>query len=122
MNFELSNALYDKISALVKYILPASGTLYFALAEIWNFPYPEQVVGTIVAITTFLGAVIGLSKSSWEKNPDGDLLIDESDPEKDIFSLQIPTDPNDLKKQDIMRLRIIKTDAPSVEERIDPVA
>lgn len=49
------------------YLLPALGTLYFALAGIWNFPYGEQVVGTITAVDTFLGVILGISTSQYNK-------------------------------------------------------
>jgi len=41
--------------------------LYFALAGIWNFPYGEQVVGTITAVDTFLGVILGISTSQYNK-------------------------------------------------------
>ena len=44
----MSNKTYDTLKWIAMYLLPALGTLYFALAGIWNFPYGEQVVGTIV--------------------------------------------------------------------------
>ena len=47
------------------YFLPALGTLYFALAGIWGLPYGEQLVGTITAIDTFLGVILGISKSKY---------------------------------------------------------
>jgi hypothetical protein len=48
-------------------LLPALGTLYFALAGIWGFPYGEQVVGTITAIDMFLGALLGISNMQYKK-------------------------------------------------------
>ena len=52
----LSNKAYDVLKWIALYLLPAAGTLYFALAGIWKFPYGEEVVGTITAIDTFLAA------------------------------------------------------------------
>lgn len=52
---------------IAQLVLPAIGTLYFALAEIWNFPYAEQIVGTITAIDAFLGTVLKLSSDSYYK-------------------------------------------------------
>ena len=49
------------------YFLPALGTLYFALAGIWGLHYGEQLVGTITAIDTFLGVILGISKSKYNK-------------------------------------------------------
>lgn len=53
------------------YLFPAAGTLYFALAGIWGLPYGEQIVGTITAIDTFLGVILGLSKSRYDKQIEG---------------------------------------------------
>lgn len=48
-------------------LLPAVGTLYFALAGIWGFPYGEEIVGTITAIDAFLGAILGISTYKYNK-------------------------------------------------------
>lgn len=65
----MSNKTYDILKWIAQYLLPALGTLYFALARIWNLPYGEQVVGTIAAVDTFLGVVLGISSSRYkEKN------------------------------------------------------
>ena len=63
----MSNKVYDVLKWIAMYLLPALGTLYFALAGIWNFPYAEEIVGTITAIDTFLGVVLGISNSSYKK-------------------------------------------------------
>lgn len=57
----MSNKVYDILKWIALVVLPALATLYFALAGIWGFPYGEQVVGTITAIDTFLGALLGIS-------------------------------------------------------------
>jgi len=62
-----SNKVYDVLKWIAQYFLPAVGTLYFTLASIWNFPYGEQVVGTITAMDTFLGVLLGLSSSQYRK-------------------------------------------------------
>lgn len=48
----MSNKTYDILKWIAMYLLPAAGTLYFALAGIWGLPYGEQVVGTITAVDT----------------------------------------------------------------------
>lgn len=64
---KLSNKVYDILKFIAQIFLPALGTLYFALAGIWNFPLAEQVVGTITAVDTFLGIILGLSTSNYNK-------------------------------------------------------
>ena len=63
----MSNKLYDALKMIAQVVLPASATLYFALAGIWDFPYGEEIVGTITAVDTFLGVVLGISSAQYKK-------------------------------------------------------
>lgn len=63
----MSNKTYDILKYIAQIVLPALGTLYFALSTIWGLPYGEQVVGTITAIDAFLGALLGISTAQWKK-------------------------------------------------------
>ena len=63
-----SNRTYDILKWIAQILLPALGTLYFALAGIWNLPYGEAIVGTITAVDTFLGCLLGVSSSMYNKN------------------------------------------------------
>ena len=67
----MSNKVYDALKWIAMYLLPALGTLYFALSGIWGLPYGEQIVGTITAIDTFLGVIIGISTTQYNKRVDG---------------------------------------------------
>ena len=71
----MSNKIYDVLKFIALIVLPAIGTLYFALAGIWGLPYGEQIVGTITAIDTFLGAILGISSAQYYKGgkDDGDM-------------------------------------------------
>lgn len=63
----MSNKVYDILKWVALVVLPATGTLYFALSSIWGLPYGEQIVGTITAIDTFLGALLGISSINYSK-------------------------------------------------------
>ena len=65
---KLSNKVYDILKWIAMYLLPALGTLYFALAGIWGFPFGEEVVGTLTALDTFLGVILGLSTAQYNKS------------------------------------------------------
>lgn len=65
--FGMPDKVYDILKAIAMIVLPALGTLYFALAGIWGWPYAEQIVGTITAIDTFLGVILGLSTAQYKK-------------------------------------------------------
>jgi len=64
---KLSNKTYDILKWIAQYLLPAAGTLYFSISQIWGLPYGEQVVGTITALDTFLGVLLGLSSNTYNK-------------------------------------------------------
>lgn len=67
MTLQLPDNVYDVLKWIVVLLLPAGGTLYTALANLWGFPYGDQIVGTILAIDTFLGTVLGISTLSYNK-------------------------------------------------------
>lgn len=64
----MSNNTYDKLKWIAQILLPALGTLYFALSKVWGLPYATEIVGTITAIDAFLGAVLGISTSQYNKS------------------------------------------------------
>jgi len=62
-----NSKIYDVLKWIALVVLPAIATLYFALSGIWGFPYGEQIVGTITAVDTFLGAILGISSINYNK-------------------------------------------------------
>lgn len=70
------NKVYDALKFIALIVLPALGTLYFALANIWGFPYGEQIVGTITAVDAFLGAILKISNDQFKKANE---ILDEED-------------------------------------------
>lgn len=71
----MSNKMYDILKYIAQIGLPAVGTLYYALSAIWGLPYGEQIVGTITAVDTFLGTLLMISSSAYNRkeNEDGDI-------------------------------------------------
>lgn len=63
----ISNKTYDILKWIAQYLLPAAGALYFALAKIWGLPFGTEVVGTIAAVDTFLGVILGISTATYSK-------------------------------------------------------
>ena len=86
---KLKDTTYDALKWIAMVLLPALGTLYFALAGIWNLPYSEQVVGTITALDTFLGLLLGISSSNYKGV--GTFVIDA---DNEQYSIRM--DPEDL--------------------------
>lgn len=62
-----SNKTYDVLKWIAQYFLPAVGALYLGLSKIWGFPNGEEVMGTIAALDTFLGVILGISSANYNK-------------------------------------------------------
>lgn len=97
---KLTNKTYDTLKWIAQLLLPALGTLYFALSSIWGLPYGEQVIGTITAVDVFLGAILGLSSASYQ----GDGVLDTTGEYRIKLYEPIDTVANDKK----VTLKVIK--------------
>ena len=81
---KLSNNTYDILKNIALVVLPALATLWLTLAGIWGFPYAEAIAGTITAIDVFLGALLKISSTQYQKEKFEGLdvlLFDEEDHE-----------------------------------------
>ena len=65
----MSNKMYDVLKWIAMVVLPALATLYFALAGIWGLPYGKEIVGTITAVDTFIGVILGISAMTFCSSP-----------------------------------------------------
>ena len=63
----MSNKMYDVLKWIALVVLPATAILYSSLAGIWGFPYAEQIPDTITAIDLFLGVILGISSTQYNK-------------------------------------------------------
>lgn len=98
----VSDRFYTLLRRLVEYVLPGSSALYLALAEIWGLPYATEVVGTIAAVTVFLGIFVGFSRKVYNESDaayDGTMIVDTRDPMKDNVQLDISSAPQNLMAQ-----------------------
>ena len=77
---KLTNKAYDVLKFIAQILLPALGTLYFALAKIWEFPYAAEIVGTISAVDAFLGALLGISTANYNREQ-AEVLKEQPDAE-----------------------------------------
>ena len=103
MRLKLSDETYDFLNSFVRYVLPAFGTLYFTLAAIWELPYADEVVRTIIALATFFGLVIALARKDWKA--DGSLVVDD-DAELHTFGFDDDVRLEDLKDNQIVTLKV----------------
>lgn len=64
---KMSNKVYDILKWIALIVLPAIGTMYFTLSNIWGLPYGEEVVGTLASVEVFVGAVLQISNANYKK-------------------------------------------------------
>lgn len=63
--------LNDKTYTILKWIaiiaIPACEGLWITLASIWKLPYAMEIGGTLAAIGTAIGALLGISAVKYNK-------------------------------------------------------
>ena len=74
---KLSNETYDLLKWVAQILLPALGTLYFALSKIWGLPYGVEITGTFSALDAFLGVCLGISSDNYHKNKNDGSSMDD---------------------------------------------
>lgn len=95
---KVKNGTYNFLKFVALVVLPAAATGYFALAGIWHLQHTEQIIGTISAVDTFLGAMLHVSTKSYSPATNGALKVDLSDPAKETYTLDVTTPLEDIKK------------------------
>lgn len=107
----LSNKVYQVLKWIAQIFMPALATLYFALASLWGLPNVNEVVGTITALDTFLGILLGISSSNYKKNGtdiDGDMLIDKTG-DSDTYKLALNATPEELADKNTIKFQVKTT-------------
>lgn len=102
----LNDKTYNLLKWLAQIGLPAVGALYFGLAQIWGLPNAEAVVGTITVVDVFLGVLLGLSASAYQRSEakyDGDVNVEVGDDGRKILMLELNRSPVDFDtKQELV--------------------
>lgn len=109
-----SSKVYDALKWVALVAFPAIGVLYFGLAEIWGLPYAVQIMGTTAALDTFLGVILGISNRNYNRNDarfDGSVVVDTSNPNKDILTFNLKQPAEELAERDSVELKV---DSPPV--------
>lgn len=109
-DYAISNKVYDVLKFLSLILLPAVATLYFALAAIWHLPAANEVVGSIVAVDTFLGVLVKFSTNSYNNSEgkyDGSIIVtsDPADASKRMV-LAPKGDIYDIDQKDQVTLKV----------------
>lgn len=97
----LTDSAYTILEWVARVLLPALATLYLALATLWHFPGGPEVVGTIVALDTFLGVFIGFAQKSYDASDaayNGTITAVPGTDGTALTDLILDKDPADLSK------------------------
>lgn len=112
MTTNLSNKTYDVLKHITQVVLPALGSLYFGLSQIWDFPAGEEVVGSLALLTTFGGVVLTKSSKAYKADEEalaGDFVVDTKPDGKRIVQLQLSKDPEEIIGQDRIIFNVVDT-------------
>lgn len=107
----LGDSAYNTVKKSATIVLPALATLYFVLAQLWDFPEPEKVVASITAVNTFLGILVQVSKKSYQNSGAqyaGEIQVHD-DGERRIASLVVDGNPEDILAMKEATFRIADT-------------
>lgn len=103
----LSDSTYDFFKNVVQLYLPGLGTLYFAIAAIWGLPFADEIVGTIAAVTVFLGLFLKASVKSYNNDETRfDGFVHVTNHEDDTSSVNIKLDPAALANKDEVKVKV----------------
>lgn len=64
---KLNNNVYDTLKWIALILIPALVTLILAVGQIWSLPYYEKIGATIAALGVFLGALLKVSTTAYNR-------------------------------------------------------
>lgn len=100
----LSNKTYDILKWIAQYLLPGLGTLYFTLSSLWGLPNGTAVVGTITALDTFLGFLLGISSNAYQG--DGTMIVDTRDEAIDVYRMELNEPVENLGEKETVMFKV----------------
>lgn len=107
----LSDKTYSTLKHSAAIVLPALSALYFTLAQVWHFPDTAQVMASIAAVNTAVGALVGVSTLTYNNSDAkyvGNLIRTET-PDTINYSLSLNHDAPALDKLDEATFKVTHT-------------
>lgn len=104
----ITGKLYDYLKWSAQVFLPGLGTLYVALAALWGLPGAQAVAGTILAIDTFLGVILGISQVNYGKQiSNGIMQVHETDAKLTYSLVLDDADLENLANKSEVRFKVV---------------
>lgn len=121
--FMLGDRAYDFLKKLVQIILPAFGTFYVTLGQVWGLPHGDEVAKTCLALAAFLGICLGISSNAYKASGagfDGEIRVrpQVDGPTKVDFITKTP-DPLDITNKSTARFKVT-TETPLARAEVEP--
>jgi hypothetical protein len=95
--------VHSALKNLAMIWLPALATLYGSVSAVVGLPKAAAVIGVIVALDTFLGMMLGVAVPPAH----GNLVVDKSDPSKDVYRFELGTAIEELEKLGTFVVRVV---------------
>lgn len=101
----LSDKTYNQLKWFTLIVLPAAGTLYVFMANLWDLPKAAEVSASVTGLVTFLGGVLGISTRAYNNSNDrfdGHIEIGENEHGVPVASMILKNyeNPADVVNQD----------------------
>lgn len=90
--FNFTDKTFDTLKWIAMVFLPAVAVAYLGMSDIWNLPYPSQIVGTISAIDTFIGVLLGIASQQYDNSKTFPLVTKNTSDPTLFFGIPLPTD------------------------------
>lgn len=71
----MTSSTYNKLKWVALIALPALTALWLTIGTTWSLPYTTEIGGTMAAVDTFLGALLGISSKMYTPPTDGTLHV-----------------------------------------------
>ena len=107
----MTNKMYDVLKFIAQIVLPALSVFYLGLCKYWNFPYPEEISGTIMLVDALLGALLGLSSANYYKNGKDVAGTITLNPEDETASFNF----ENMTVADLLNMKVAKVKVDSYE-------
>jgi Putative phage holin Dp-1 len=113
--FVMSEVNYANMKKLVQVFLPAVSTLYFTLGSVWGLPAVTQVIGTLAALATFIGVLLGIASKTYNSSDakyGGVIVVHEKEDGGKLLSLEVNGDPLDIVNQKEVTFKVAPPTTP----------
>lgn len=108
--FIFGDAIYKNLKFLALVVLPAISTLYVTLGALWDLDYVTQVVGTISAVDTFLGIMLGISSKTYNASDmkyDGRMVGIAKEDGGITYSLELDEHPENIANMKSFHFKVV---------------